>query len=369
VLTRPRQEDEDEIDDTRARLAKLLKKQEPIESFFNRLSVHRQGRSHAQTPKPPSPKATRPNLHGYATYPTPYPTSGYDHVQQPHSPTGYDHVPLPRPSSGYGHAPPPRPSSGWGHVHPPHSPTEYDHVQSPHSPTGYGHAPPPRPSSGWGHVHPPRPTSGWGHVKPPRPTSGFAYVDPPQPPPPPPRPHAAPMWGGIGEVPLVPPPAPEIPTSPTYSSASSHSHSIQSTDSGEPKAHWAMKILDGRHSSTLYRVLGERTDCLGRDEPRVIELLDTDGFMKVLEMPFESTDVWVRLYWRAEDNRARILFLTKDASGRRMRYCLPLTGLKILRVDDCLQLCRINRKDGQLDLWARLRFVQHEREHSKAHQF
>jgi hypothetical protein len=128
-----------------------------------------------------------------------------------------------------------------------------------------------------------------------------------------------------------------------------------------------MKILDGRHSSTPYHTFGERTECLGRDEPRVIELLDTEGFMKVLEMPFESTDVWVRLYWRAEDNRARILFLTKDASGRRMRYCLPLTGLKILRADDCLQLCRINRKDGQLDLWARLRFVQHESEYKRTH--
>jgi hypothetical protein len=160
---------------------------------------------------------------------------------------------------------------------------------------------------------------------------------------------------------VVPPPVPEIPTSPTYSSASSHSQLIYSTDSGEPEAHWAMKILDGRHPSTPYHTLGERTtECLGRDVPRVLELLNTDGFTKVLEMPFESTDVWVRLYWRAEDNRARILFLTKDASGCRMRCCVPLTGLKILRVDNCLQLCRIDRKDGQLNLWARLRFVLHE---------
>ncbi|KAJ4349175.1 hypothetical protein N0V95_004817 [Ascochyta clinopodiicola] len=32
-----------------------------------------------------------------------------------------------------------------------------------------------------------------------------------------------------------------------------------------------------------------------------------------------------------------------------------------LRGDSCLQLCRVNRKDGQLDLWARLRFPLYER--------
>lgn len=168
------------------------------------------------------------------------------------------------------------------------------------------------------------------------------------------------MWAGIGDIPFIPPPVPEIPQSPTYSSASSHAYSHNSTDS-EPVAHWGMKIFDGRHSSSPYKTLGEPTVCLGRDEPRVIELLDSDGFEKVLELPFETTDVWVRLYWRTEDNRARILFLTKDASGHRMRYCLPLTGLKVLRTESCLQLCRINRKDGQLDLWARLRFSLHER--------
>lgn len=124
-----------------------------------------------------------------------------------------------------------------------------------------------------------------------------------------------------------------------------------------------MKIFDGRHTSTPFHTLGEHTVCLGRDETKAIELLDSDGFIKVVELPFEETDVYVRLYWRPEDNRARILFLTKDNAGHRMRYCLPLTGLKLLRTDSCLQLCRINRRDGQLDLWARLRFLLHEREY------
>jgi hypothetical protein len=123
-----------------------------------------------------------------------------------------------------------------------------------------------------------------------------------------------------------------------------------------------MKIFDGRHTSTPFHTFSEPTVCLGRDESQAIELLDNDGFQKVAELPFEQTDVYIRLYWRAEDNRARILFLTMDEEGHRLRYCLPLTGLKLLRTDSCLQLCRINRRDGQLDLWARLRFLMHESE-------
>jgi hypothetical protein len=271
--------------------------------------------------------------------------------------SGYNHVPPPPPTTGYEHAPPPlRPASGYGYVQPPRPTSGYYDDYSP---------PPPRPASVYDHSPPQRPASGWGHVPPPRPTSGFAYVHPPQPPPPPPRPHAAPMWGGIGEVPFVPPPVPEIPTSPTYSSTSSHSYSNQSTDSGEPVAHWGMKIFDGRHTSTPYNILGDPTKCLGREEPNVLELLLTDGFERVLELPFEAASVKVSLFWRSKDHRARILFSTKKA-GHPVWYCLPLTGLTIIRSEDCLQLCRVNRRDGKLDLWARLRFVQHESELARA---
>jgi hypothetical protein len=31
-----------------------------------------------------------------------------------------------------------------------------------------------------------------------------------------------------------------------------------------------------------------------------------------------------------------------------------------LRTESCLQLCRVNRQDGQLDLWANLRFTLYE---------
>lgn len=212
------------------------------------------------------------------------------------------------------------------------------------------------------HTHSTYPTTGHGHQTH---HGHHAAMPPPPPPPPPPRvPHSpmAPSWVGlgIGDIPLIPPPVPEIPLSPTHSTASSHTYSNYSTDS-EPVAHWAMKIFDGRHSSTPLQTLGEPTICLGRDEPRALERLSGDGFEKVLELPFEATNVWVRLYWRANDNRARLLFLTIDASGRRMRQCIPVTALKLLRTESCLQLCRLNSKDGQLDLWARLRFTLYER--------
>ncbi|KAF2633736.1 hypothetical protein BU25DRAFT_328673 [Macroventuria anomochaeta] len=248
----------EEIDKIHIRLKKLLKQQEPLDSYFSRLSIPSHGP--ARTPKPAPPRTPRPIIQSFSSYPA------------------------------YGHAPPPPP-------------------------------PPPRT---------PRPTSQ--------------------------------VYGGIGDIPIyVPPAAPSVPNSPTFSSTSSQGLSSHSTDPGGPVTHWALRILDGRHPSTPFRTLGEITECLGRDEPRVIEMLGDDGFEKVLELPLEATNVWLRLYCRFKDLRARILFLTMDPDGTRRRFCFPLTGLKIIRKDSCLQLCRVNRKDGGLDLWARLRFPMYER--------
>lgn len=253
----------EEMDTIQIRLKKLLKQQEPLDSYFSRLSMPSHGP--ARTPTPAQPRIPRPNIQTFSSYPV------------------------------YSHAPPPPP-------------------------------PPPRRTQ-------PRPTSQ--------------------------------IYGGIGDIPMfVPPAAPSVPTSPTFSSASSQGLSSHSTDSGGSVAHWAMRIFDGRHTSTAFRTLGEITECLGRDESRVIEMLSSDGFEKVLELPLEATNVWLRLYCRYEDLRARVLFLTMDRDGTRRRYCFPLTGLKIIRKDSCLQLCRVNRKDGRLDLWARLRFTLYERTYS-----
>jgi hypothetical protein len=191
----------------------------------------------------------------------------------------------------------------------------------------------------------------------------------PPPPPPPPRVPTRPtsaIYAGIGDIPIfVPPVAPEIPQSPTFSSSSSQGYSSHSNDSGTPVAHWAMRIFDGRHDSTEFKMLAQPTVCLGRDEPRVMKMLEDDGFEKVVELPFEATNVWVRLYWRAADSRARILVLAMDQDGTRRRHCFPLTGLSFRRAGSSLQLCRVNRTDGQLDLWARLRFLLYERKYAR----
>lgn len=285
---------DDEVDIVRGRLAKLLKKQEPIEDYFSRIGIGGVAHVPARTPQPSAPSAPRPHVERFQTYPNTY-----------------------------------------GHPHPPPPPVAHSYVPPP-PPISYAHTPPPV-----GRAYPP---PGYGH---------------PTIPPPPPLPPRSPM--PYGEIPFIPPIVPEVPQSPTFSNASSHSFSTQSNDSGGPVAHWAMKIFDGRHSSTPFQILGQPTRCLGRDEPQAIEMLDGDGFQKVLETPFEATNVWVRLYWRTDDNRARILFLTLDPSGRKMRFCFPLTGLKVIRTESCLQLCRVNRQDGKLDLWANLRFTLYER--------
>lgn len=79
-----------------------------------------------------------------------------------------------------------------------------------------------------------------------------------------------------------------------------------------------------------------------------------------LYRPFDRESVWVRLYWRPADNRARILIMTKDNAGRQLHYCTPLNNLRLVRQGTCLQLCRL-RRNGSLQLWANLNFVLYER--------
>ncbi|KAK8160636.1 hypothetical protein BKA80DRAFT_290477 [Phyllosticta citrichinensis] len=186
---------------------------------------------------------------------------------------------------------------------------------------------------------------------------------PPPPPPPPQPPFEDPKylyaeeWESEGYV-YSPPPESAIPMSPAVSDASwgefpSWPRSV---------THWAMDVYDGKHPLSPFRgSLGQPTRCFGRDMPDAVNRLCADGFVKVVEHPFEASEVFVRLYWRETDNRARILFLTKDPSGARHRFCFPLTALKIMRVGASLQFCRVNKNDGGLDLWAVLRFASSER--------
>lgn len=163
------------------------------------------------------------------------------------------------------------------------------------------------------------------------------------------------------------PPAPEVPLSPTSSSSSGHTgyfsgntYYTSNTSSSSQPVHWAMSVFDGHNPVSPLHRHGDFTRCLGRNDPNALKMLQSDGFMKVLELPFETTDVLIRLYWKPSDHRVRILFLTMEA-GIRYRYCMPLTSLKILRTESTLQLCRVNQADGKLDLWANLKFTCYER--------
>ncbi|CAK4030550.1 Hypothetical predicted protein [Lecanosticta acicola] len=168
--------------------------------------------------------------------------------------------------------------------------------------------------------------------------------------------------------------APEPPLSPTYTSNSSHTMSSSQTSYGsdpyfpppsEPLAHWAQDVYNGMNPLNRYRQidsqLDDRSACYGTVEPEALHHLVRDGFQRAVELAFDAHRLWVRLYWRNSDHRARILVITKDSEGRRLLYCTPLTNLKIIRNKSVLQLCRCSRGDGRFSLWARLNFVFHER--------
>ncbi|KAK8191589.1 uncharacterized protein BKA78DRAFT_137333 [Phyllosticta capitalensis] len=200
-----------------------------------------------------------------------------------------------------------------------------------------------------------------------------AFGPAPPPPPPPPPPAEYPKWvyaeeWDREEYIFSPPEESEAPMSPAISDSSwaefsawPRSVTVEASSSSTSQ-HWAMNVYDGRHPLSPFRGgLGQPTRCFGRDMPDAVNRLWAEGFVKVVEHPFEASEVFVRLYWRPTDNRARIVFLTKDPSGERRRYCFPLTALKIMRVGASLQFCRINKHDGGLDLWAVLRFASSER--------
>jgi hypothetical protein len=53
--------------------------------------------------------------------------------------------------------------------------------------------------------------------------------------------------------------------------------------------------------------------------------------------------------------------MTRDARGRKHLYSVPLSQLRALRNESCIQLCRLAKKDDTLALWANLNFVFYER--------
>ncbi|KAI7545812.1 hypothetical protein KC343_g9860, partial [Hortaea werneckii] len=127
--------------------------------------------------------------------------------------------------------------------------------------------------------------------------------------------------------------------------------------------HWSSDIFEGRHSETPFRdtyQLRERSTCFGIPDPDALRNLAEDRFVRALQLPFDGTQLRVRLYWRPMDSRARILIMAKGRFGEDMCYCMPIVNLKVIRNLSSLQLCRA-RRDGTYDMWARLNFDTYER--------
>lgn len=128
---------------------------------------------------------------------------------------------------------------------------------------------------------------------------------------------------------------------------------------------------------TLTSVSDDQSVCHGTVDVLALHLLGEDGFQRALELyvcaqqlsdrqaadgllrAFDREQVWVRLYWRPHDNRARILVMTKDRQMRDLHYCISANNLKVIRDRSCLQLCQA-RSNGRYRLWARLKFVTYE---------
>jgi hypothetical protein len=74
----------------------------------------------------------------------------------------------------------------------------------------------------------------------------------------------------------------------------------------------------------------------------------------------DATRVYARLYWRPSDHRARLLITVKASAGPSIKYCIPLTALKLKRNGPSLQFYRFDTTTEELKIWALLSFTHYE---------
>jgi hypothetical protein len=111
--------------------------------------------------------------------------------------------------------------------------------------------------------------------------------------------------------------------------------------------------------------LGELAVCHGDQVPNAIQLLLTEKFIHVAKFSFPSEMLEVRFYWRSTDHRARIFF-RKSVQGSTgdlvdLTYCFPLASLKIIRNNASVEMYRFNCRTEELEKYARLNFIDHEK--------
>ncbi|KAF6239034.1 hypothetical protein HO173_002906 [Letharia columbiana] len=152
-----------------------------------------------------------------------------------------------------------------------------------------------------------------------------------------------------------PPPAPDIPRSPTTSNTfSTHSSSINSVLS----SHWLPEVFRQSRPATLLGDTGQTSASLAHAMPGSSTRLEENGYVNVVELPFENGDLLVRLYWRSHDCRSRFLCRTIRPARSRKDVVLPLVSLIVSRSGPFLEFKDVG--EGNPKLWACLKFSSYE---------
>ncbi|KAL9070372.1 MAG: hypothetical protein Q9161_004930 [Pseudevernia consocians] len=155
-----------------------------------------------------------------------------------------------------------------------------------------------------------------------------------------------------------PPPAPDIPGSPTtsntFSTQSSNLNSILSN-------HWLPEVFDQSKPSTLLEDTGQTSVILAQPMPGSSTRLEEEGYVNLLELPFENGDILVRLYQRSHDYRSRFLCRTIRPARSRGDVVLPLASLLVTRLGPFLKFQYVGLDERSPRLWAVLKFSSYEK--------
>ena len=81
--------------------------------------------------------------------------------------------------------------------------------------------------------------------------------------------------------------------------------------------------------------------------------------IELIDMPFCGKSIIVRIYWGPRDGRAKLLCLSgyNNATSPKSKSCMPLSILRVVRVESCLQFRRWNVVQESSELWLCLKFT------------
>lgn len=99
--------------------------------------------------------------------------------------------------------------------------------------------------------------------------------------------------------------------------------------------------------------------CRGKHSPENMTSLD-EVYVSLIELPFENGDLLVRLCYRREDGRSRLVCRTVRPPRSRRDCSRCLVSLDVSRSGPFLELYRIDQPQKGSELWARLKFSDYE---------